>query len=261
MFSPSAVQRPLAFTRVPSCRHPCACLHSRFRSGIRHLRCVYVGAGQRLIDGGCPGAQRFSNIAPRLVGPSSLVEVKSNADSVPPCGAGTASADDMRWTDPLPADNDRGGDAGGSAVPINVEEGAPPAEPALGEDFLEPFGMSEGLHTQPIHCVADSAEPVQAQPAPRSRSTAGPLSGFQSAAGASGQRLVLSDGSHVQWEAPSWWRAIAAVKSVLARVVTTAVAVAWGAFMVSALLWVCYYVVGFVAMQLLPLVTGSVGFA
>lgn len=169
----------------------------------------------------------------------------------------------MRWTDPLPADNDRRGDAGGSAVPCNAEEGVPPAEPTLGEDFLEPFGMSEGLHTQPIHYTADSAAAVEAQPAPRSRpqSTEEPRSGFQSAADALGQRLVLSDGSHVQWEAPVWWRAIGAVKSALARVVTTVVAVAWGAFMVSALLWVCYYAVGFVAMQLLSSVTGSVGFA
>lgn len=149
-------------------------------------------------------------------------------------------------------------------MPVNIEEGASPAEPPIGEDFLQPFGMSEGQHSQPIHYTTDSAASAEAPSAPPPRpqsAPAGPPSGSQSAGSTPGQRLVLSNGSAVQWKAPRWWEVIGSVKSVLARVVTTVVAVAWVAILVGVFLWLCRFVIGFIALQLLPSVVGSVGFA
>ena len=153
--------------------------------------------------------------------------------------AGTTLADSEQCTDPLSSRGGSGGNPGGSAVPVTSEE-------------------------DHVYNAAGSTAAMNATSAPQSQpqsASAGPQTDSQSGVGTSSQRQVLSNGSAVQWKAPAWWQLILTIKSVLLRIVTTVVAVAWAAVMVGVLLWLCRLIIGSVALQLLPAVAGSVGVA
>ena len=72
--------------------------------------------------------------------------------------------------------------AGGSAVPIeadpvNVEEGVPPATAPVGQDAVNPWGMSAGQHTQPWRFQADQPQSSTAAATAVSSSSHRPAAG------------------------------------------------------------------------------------
>ena len=167
------------------------------------------------------------------------------------------------------------GDAGGSAVPIevepvNVEEGVPPATAPVGQDAVNPWGMSAGQHTQPWRFQADQPQPSTAaatavsssshQPAAGSAAEAGSTSGRAAPAPVPGRGPVrLSDGADARFKDTAVWRALCAVWWFVQKVNTTVIALLWVAFLLFATVYVGAYVVKYVQLVVLRSAAGSAG--
>jgi hypothetical protein len=183
-----------------------------------------------------------------------------------------------RWYDPDPAASL--GDAGGSAVPIetepvNSEEGVPPARPRLGEDDVNPWGMSAGQHTQPWRFRPDepseqTSSASQNGNASSSRGTGSASEPAEACAGPSGRDeaappvpgsgpVRLSDGADARFKDTAVWRALCAFWRFLQKVNTTVIAVLWVAVLVFALIYVVSFVVRYVQLVLLRSAAGSAG--
>ena len=182
--------------------------------------------------------------------------------------------DPERWYDPVPAASL--GDSGGSAVPIeaepvNVEEGVPPATAPVGQDAVNPWGMSAGQHTQPWRFQADQPQPSTAADAATASSSgrrpalgpsgeASSSSGHTEPAPVPGRGPVrLGDGADARFKDTAFWRALCAVWWFVQKVNTTVIALLWVAFLLFATVYVGAYVVKYVQLVVLRSAAGSAG--
>ena len=184
-----------------------------------------------------------------------------------------------RWYDLVPAASLS--DTGGSAIPIetepvNSEEGVPPARPRLGEDGVNPWGMSAGQHTQPWRFRPDEPSEQTSTAAAQNgavSSSTDTLSASEPTAGPAGSSgrdeaappvpgngpVRLSDGADARFKHTAVWRALCAFWRFLQKANTTVIAVLWVAVLVFALIYVVSFVVRYVQLVLLRSAAGSAG--
>ena len=179
-----------------------------------------------------------------------------------------------RWYDPVPAASLP--DSGGSAIPIetepvNSEEGVPPTRPRVGEDDVNPWGMSAGQHTQPWRFRQDESSGQTSTASQNGDASSSADTRFASEPAGSARRdeaaapppgsgpVRLSDGAGARFKDTTAWRALCALGRFLQKVNTTVIAMLWVAFLVFALVYVVSFVVRYVQLVLLRSAAGSAG--
>ncbi len=174
--------------------------------------------------------------------------------------------DPERWYDPVPAASL--GDSGGSAIPIeadpvNVEEGVPPATAPVGQDAVNPWGMSAGQHTQPWRFQPDQPQPsstAERRPVSQPATQASSSSGRAEPPPVPGRGPVrLSDGADARFKDTALWRALCAFWWFVQKVNTTVIALLWVAFLLFAAVYVGAYVIKYVQLVILRSAAGSAG--